>query len=176
MSSPLLESKNVRLYDADCLVSVNDDIVYGLLIILGGPSEQSLQKASIYDQKSGLDEDAINLGFLAITEGNVLDACFGGHVMSAVASAKGASSPQVQKQVKMVKSLLLDAADHNDDIRRLAVSTYRSAFFEVRSFHKKVSHLNFITRCFFYHKYRAEAHEILKTCFANLEEVIQNGV
>ena len=167
-SNAPLVSKSIQLYDPDCLMVMDRQVAKGFVTILGGSStpEQPLSRGA---GKAGKDAGAIadpSLAFLALTEGNTIDACFG---VSSI-SSKDARGKMYAKEVK---SMLLAASDSNDDIRRKAVLTYLEAFRIAIRFHDKASNLNFFTRCFCYGKLQKKCVKELKENFEYLDEAIQ---
>jgi hypothetical protein len=158
------------LYDATCMLQVDAQMGHGFVIILGGMSAIAPANNKKNQQSRGKnkidDDNAVMLGYLAITEGNVVDACFG------IKSQADRSKKSSVEQAKRVKSLITNAADSSDSVRRLAVETYRKAFVHVLDFHKEVAKLNFFTKCFSYGKIQHEAEMALKDDFAQLKEAV----
>jgi hypothetical protein len=156
------------LYDASCMLQVDAQMGHGFVIILGGmtaipPSNKKKQSRG----KNKIDDDnAVMLGYLALTEGNVIDACFG------IKNQADRGKKSSVEQSKKVKRLITNAADSSDSVRRLAVETYRKAFVHVLDFHKEVAKLNFFTKCFSYGKIQHEAEMSLKDDFAQLQEAV----
>jgi hypothetical protein len=160
--SPLVSKSSSRVfYDEACLLVMDRQIAQGFVTILGG---RGLDAGD-----TGIDESKVTLGFLALTEGNAVDACFG---VSSISSkdAKG------KKMAKEVKRLLATAADSNEAIRRMAVLTYQQAFLIVVRFNDKTKKLNWFTRCFCYGKLQKQAIARLKENFAHLEEAVQSAL
>jgi hypothetical protein len=160
-------NKNVPLYDGTCMLQVDAQMTHGFVVLLGGSSPPKKEQAK--GGKKKVDDNAINavmLGYLAITEGNVIDACFG--IKSQADKGKKSSVEQAKK----VKRLISSAADSSDSVRGLAVETYRQAFQIVLEFHQEVAKLNFFTKCFNYSKIQHEAEISLKDAFAELQEAI----
>jgi TPR repeat protein len=142
------------LYDPASMLELDSSIVNGFLILLGG------------NETAAVDDDGvINLGFMALKEGNIIDACFNVHAMYKK------QSPAI-KHVKNAKAALDIAADQNDDIRRLSVQAFREGFVVVLKFESKVKRLNCITRCFKYKKHYRQATTLLEEAFANLHEAL----
>jgi hypothetical protein len=164
--TPLVNNgKNAPLYDATCMLQVGAQMGHGFVIILGG-APAAAQKEQARGQKKKADDSAVMLGFLAITEGNVVDACFG--IMNQADKGKKSSV----EQAKRTKRLLTNAAESSASVRGLAVETYRQAFQHVLDFHKKVAKLNFFTKCFNYAKIQHEAEMEIKDTFARLQEAV----
>jgi hypothetical protein len=150
------------------MLNVDAQMGHGFVIILGGmtgiaPANKKKQSRG----KNKIDDDnAVMLGYLALTEGNVIDACFG--IKNQADKGKKSSV----EQAKRVKRLITNAADSSDSVRRLAVETYRKAFVHVLEFHKEVAKLNFFTKCFNYGKIQHDAEMSLKHDFAQLQEAV----
>jgi hypothetical protein len=163
-TSPLVFKRNVPFYDADIILNIQRSLGEAYIILLsGGPIVDSALDSDgrVKSQRNGEDDGAITLGFLAVIEGNVVDTCFGVNIV------QDKLSP-VAKQVKEVKELLGTAVAKNEDIRRVAVQTYRRAFEIVLRYQSKLAQLNFFTRCFRYGGIVKQAREDLKTVFAEL--------
>ena len=148
-------------YDEACLLVMDRQIAQGFVTILGGTPDVG--------DTVVIDESKVTLGFLALTEGNAVDACFG---VSSISNkdAKG------KKMAKEVKQILAIAADSNDAIRRMAVLSYQQAFLVVVRFNDKTKKLNWFTRCFCYGKLQKQATARLKENFEHLEEAVRSAL
>jgi hypothetical protein len=148
------------------MLQVDPQMGHGFVIILGGASPPKNKKEQSRGQKKIDDDNAVMLGYLAITEGNVIDACFG--IKNQADKGKKSS----MEQSKRVKRLITNAADSSDSVRRLSVETYKKAFQHVLDFHKEVAKLNFFTKCFQYAKIQHDFEMSLKDDFAQLQEAV----
>lgn len=163
-NAPLLNNA-LRLYDAASLLEVDGEVARGFVVLLGGtPDDLKRNKSS--QRSFAMDDSQVTLGFLAIMEGSVLDACFGIDRLSPK-DARG------RKHVREAKDLLADAADNNDDIRKLAVAAYQRAFAVVYAFQLKARRLHFFNRCFCFGKLQKQAQAGLKEAFVHVEEAVQ---
>jgi hypothetical protein len=157
--SPLVSKTSSRVYhDEACLLVMDRQIAQGYVTILGGTPDAG---------ETAIDERKVTLGFLALTEGNAVDACFG---VSSI-SNKDARGKKMAKEVKQVLAI---AADSNDAIRRMAVLSYQQAFLIVVRFNDRTKKLNWFTRCFCYGKLQKQAIARLKESFEHLEEAVQS--
>ncbi|GKY95978.1 hypothetical protein MPSEU_000558300 [Mayamaea pseudoterrestris] len=167
--TPLVSHKSLMFYDLDCMLNVSTSLANGYIVILaGGAPKESVLNAQgcVVNQPIEKEADNIVLGFLALTEGNVIDSCFG---VSPVTSKMSSS----RKYVERLKSLLLSAADENDDIRRLAVDTYIEIFGVLLQYQGQLRNLNCFTRCFRYGRLRRQAQANLERVFETLKHAIQ---
>jgi hypothetical protein len=189
---PLMTPAKDRLplYDATCMLHIKAEVAHGYVVLLGGTSEQCgkpspkgarrkpkhTTSSSVPSTTTTNDDDAaIVLGFLALLEGNVMDACFGIHSMTIATKQGNPPKSAVQRQlqhIQQVKDILSDAADENDDIRRLAVEVYRQAFVVCMRYHARVKRLHCCNACFHYGKIRCEAEHDLQEAFAKLQDVM----
>jgi len=167
-TTPLISGsrKDIVLYDPTSMVQIDKQLAHGYVVMLGGPPSAKDEERPKGAKKRKIDEDAITLGFLALTQGNVVDACFGIRGNCAKPPANAGT------QVKRIKSMLTAAADSSDGIRRRAVETYRQAFLEILRFHEQVAKLNFFTSCFRYGKIQHETELTLQEIFQRLQEVV----
>ena len=158
--SPTLE----KLYDEECVLEIDPSIAHGFIVLLGGAN----------DPKSGRDAAAaeadLNLAFMAITQGNVVDACFG----VPISGSRKDKSPASTK-AKTCKELLDDAALSRDPIRQVAVDKYCEAFKEVIAYHERMSKVNCIIRCFRYKKLRRKSKKSLHDTFSELAKAIDEA-
>ena len=144
------------LYDASSMLELDSQLAQGYEILLTGANEQS--------GKTGPSQQTVTLGFSALTQGNVVDACFG---MLQSKQAQGL------KKVKEAKSILAVAAADNSHIPRIAVTAYAKAFQVVLSFRSELNNLNFFTKCFKYGSIQRAAVEALQEAFAPLSEAVE---
>lgn len=149
----------VRLYDPQELLNMEFKIASGYVMLLGGES------------RDRLDQEALNLAFLALVEGNVVEACFGAksHIGS---NANTPRSDRASKYANDAKKLLNEAVRSSDAVRRVAVKSYNAAFQVVRQYNKETKKLNFITRCYKWKPLRQRAEASLTSAFSPLNEAI----
>jgi len=145
-------------------MNTNGEVAHGYVVLLGGTGPEQTKGAAT--EKDNLDESQLSLGFMALTEGNVVDACFGVHLTT----KKNCKARQYAKEAK---AFLAEAADSSDNFRRLAVNTYRHAFEIVFEFQEEVNKLNFFTVCFFYRGLQRKAESSLKRAFEDLQEATE---
>lgn len=157
-----LQEKRVVLYDPDAMIEMKSALCQGYLTLLTGACEQSKRKGQV------ADESAMTLAFLSLTNGNVVDACFGSSVSSK-------PSDQVKELIKEAKDAIDDAAHNNERVERIAVSSYKKAFETVVDQNKKLEKLNIITACFCEKKIRLNAVTQLHQDFRPLEQAIQSA-
>ena len=171
-ATPLVVRRTISFYDLGCMLDITSSIANGYVIMLAGgnAAEPALDADGRVNKKPETSQESENtlLGFLALTEGNVVDTCFG---VSAVANKK---SPAM-KQVVQVKFLLMAAAYDNDDIRQLAVETYRGAFEILLKYQGKLRRLNLFTRCFRYRGLVRETRSNLHRAFEELNDAVQSS-
>lgn len=148
------------LYDENALIDLDSQKVQGYLILLTGAA------APMATSETGkISKQAIMLGFSALTDGNVVDACFG-------LSNPKSTSAQGKKSVQEVKSALGAASDSSDAIPRIAVTAYSKAFRTLLNHQGEVKKLNFITRCFFYGGIVKKAKAEIEEDFVPLKEAL----
>jgi hypothetical protein len=157
----LLEENKVigKLYDSESMLAINHSVASGFVVLLGGIEDAK--------GKSDRKKDAgISLGFLALTQGNVLDACFG------VVNPSRREDTPASRSTREGKELLDDAALASDSIRGVAVEAYCAAFQVTINYNDKMGRLNCITRCFKSKKIRSKAEKSLRAAFMDLAEAI----
>lgn len=172
-NAPLLQDQGggmPHLYDPASMLGENMDVevARGFVVLLGGQVERRNQKLS--SRLPDVDENAVALGFLALTEGNTIEACFGVNHMTAPADNHQQGG---KKQAQQVKALLGDAVDSNENVRPLSVATYQNAFRIVYAFCLKKKSLNVFTKCFCYRRLYNKATLALEKNFEQLQEAIQ---
>jgi hypothetical protein len=140
--------RTITFYDLDCLINIPMDVAKGYIVILAGgiPKQSAVNSEGRVIKRPASKDPAgnIGLGFLALTEGNVIDRCFGLSTVTASRTSAG------YKQVEKVKSSLIAAADENEDIRRLAVETFQGCFEILLQYRRRLMRLNWFSRCFRY--------------------------
>ena len=161
MKQPLTNSRDeeIILYDQTALVAMDPRVASGYVSLLT-PSKAGKKKKA--------RENAYMLAFLAITEGNVVDACFG-----LQAHSKDKNDHKGAAFARRAKLLIAEAADTSAAVEKIAVDTYREAYTIVVETHEKTKKLNFLVRCFFAGKIQRRGKESLRKAFERLEESIQ---
>lgn len=156
-SSELLLRENEvlkKLYDADAMMCIQKSVARGYIALLGGLDETS----------------DLSLSFMSLTQGNVLDACFG--VVDA--SVRRREETPATRSSKAAKEMLDDSAatTNSDQFKQLAVTSYRSGFEEVVAHNEKMGKLNCITRCFRSKKIRRKTEKQLRVAFMELAKAV----
>lgn len=160
--------KRLPLYNYDAMLELSDSLCQGYIILLTGAAAGGVeQPARISGEAADHEarERAYLLAFAALTDGNVIDACFG----MRLSSKKNAS---VSKLIREAKSAIDEAFCANDRVGRLVVEAYQRSFETVIDTHKKMDKLNFFTRCFLERKIRNNARAKLATNFVPLEQAV----
>jgi hypothetical protein len=152
-SDALLKETHVigKLYDAESMMSINEPIANGFVVLLGG-AEQT--KAS-----------DVSLAFLALTSGNVLDACLG------VAHPSRREDTPATRAARDGKELLGSCAT-TEKFRHTAVEAYCNAFRVIVSYRDEYDQLNCITRCFRAKKIRKRTERNLRETFLKLAKAV----
>ena len=151
-----------QLYDSDSMLSISKSIAQGYITLLGGGAAGA----------GGHADADLSLSFSALTQGNVLDACFG----VVAVGGRGEITPAVQS-ARTAKSLLSNccistATSNEEQFQRLAVNSYCSAFQECVTYQEKIHKMNYCLRCFFGKKKRKKAEKQLRVAFLELAKVI----
>ena len=149
-----------KLYDAEAMMSIKANVASGFIVLLGGV-ELVQNKPKSKTQK----EADISLGFLALTQGNVLDACFG------VTNPNRREDTPATRSAKEAKELLDESAS-SDLFRQTAVKSYLEAFRIVVDHHEKMNKLNCITACFRSKKIRRNTERELAGAFLRLGKAV----
>uniref|UniRef100_A0A6U3B267 Uncharacterized protein n=1 Tax=Entomoneis paludosa TaxID=265537 RepID=A0A6U3B267_9STRA len=175
--APLLDqdATDIPLYDPQAMLVLDKAMAQGFLTLLSGGDPQPLVNL----KRNRIRRSAVDMGFLALTEGNVLEACFGlpassviirdGHQLAPKSTTK---SKRATAHVRRAKQLLEQASDENEAICKMAVGTYLKAFEIVINTRDQMDQLNLWTRCFFYRRVSREAQVELRATFARLQEAI----
>lgn len=156
-STAQIMGETIQLYDPASLMEMDLARAQGYAILLQGSAEPPRPGGTPSKQ-------TILLAFSALTDGNVIDACFG------TLQPKEASE-QALRKVKDVKRILGDASDTRN-FPAVAVKAYSGAFRVVLKYKTAANKLNFITRCFFYSGIKKTAIQELAESFAELQKVI----
>jgi hypothetical protein len=156
----LLEENKLigKLYDSESMLAINRSVANGFVVLLGGIEDAKKSKRKKVAETS--------LGFLALTQGNVLDACFG------VVNPSRREDTPASRSTREGKEILDEAALVSDPIRGIAVEAYCEAFQVTINYKDKMGRLNCITRCFKSKKIRFKAEKSLRAAFVDLAEAI----
>lgn len=156
------ERVHTVLYDVESMMDVKESIAQGYVVLLNGrpppPRSSSKKKRK---SKNKQDDENLNLAFMALTSGNVIDSCFG-----VVTSSMRGDTP-AQRSVREAKTLL-EECDVNDAFRRTAVDAYCEAFVLVIRYHTEMKKLNCFTRCFRAKSIRRDTIDDIRTAFSSL--------
>jgi hypothetical protein len=172
-----------RPYDSQELLAMDRNVANGWIIFLGGCRSQGSKDAR--KKKKGGDNEgegtenkkaegpkSFDLAFLALTSGNVIDACFGvkTHVSAAEADRR---ADRAARTANVVKTMLKEVDRSSEAVREIAVTAYIKAFQVVVQYDQDMKSLNFITRCFRWKPIRHRAEESLFEAFQPLNEAFE---
>ena len=163
MKQPLTNSRDeeIILYDMAAMVTLNAQIANGYVSLLT-PSKSG-------KEKKDRENAAYTVAFMALTDGNVVDAAFGLQAYSKDRDHNGSVF------CRRAKTLIAEAADTSDAVTTLAVDAYREAFTIVVDTDKKLQKMNFLIRCFFSGRVLRRQRESIQKAFTRLEESIQSS-
>mmetsp|Transcript_25488 Transcript_25488/g.35880 ORF Transcript_25488/g.35880 Transcript_25488/m.35880 type:complete len:199 (-) Transcript_25488:76-672(-) len=182
-------ASSVILYDPEAILDVNREVARGFAVLLSGgvynesfilestgrrrskgrKNSSPLELVPNIDQPTEVDENTLMLAFMALIDGNVVDACFG-----VIHQRRDASSPAFRR-VQDAKIMLSNASDTSDSIRSLAVETYHKAFLIVIDYNDQMDKANCCTRCARQKKIHRNAKNALHGVFEQLQEAITNS-
>eukprot|EP00980_Cylindrotheca_fusiformis_P024518 scaffold11979_cov130-Cylindrotheca_fusiformis.AAC.6 len=103
-SNELLLNENEilnKLYDPDCMMAIELSVARGYIALLGGLDHENAD---------------LSLSFMSLTQGNVIDACFG--VVDA--SIRRRETTPATRSATAAKQLLDECAANSDDFPKLA--------------------------------------------------------
>jgi hypothetical protein len=169
---PLVNSRNeeIILCDMACMFDMQPQIAQGYVTLLTPgnslpkSSSSKKKKKSKKQKEAEAEEAAYLLAFLAVTEGNVVDACFGVQPYSKVHNGLAFA--------RRAKGLIAEAVDSSEAICKLAVDTYRESFVIVLDTNARIRKLNFLIRCFCSGRIKRRGRASLKATLQLLEEAI----
>ena len=162
----------VVLYDPDSMLELSPSLCQGYVTLLsyGKTSEQA--KGGTNSDSNDKNNIKIELAYAAITDGNVVDVCFG--IVSYSCASKATAS--TMQRIKDVKGIIDDLAnsdfDHGDEIEveGMVIQAYCTSFESIIQMHDRIKRLNFITKCFCYQRIR---HQTLQSIRENFDTVHQ---
>jgi hypothetical protein len=155
--------KVVPLYDANAMTELASTVCQGYITLLTGAVEQARGSSDKETQ-----ERVFQLAYAALTDGNVIDACFGVRISSKKNSA-------INTLIQEAKRAVDDAVSSNEHVGRVAIDAYKNGFGTVISMNKKLSKLNILTKCFLEKKIRNAARSKLATDFLQLEQAVTSA-
>jgi hypothetical protein len=145
--------------------------------------QQQQQATTIKSQQQQQEDEFMSLAFASLTDGNVIDACFGVcGIQSSSTSSNGVSSTKKAKNtihermVRDAKNAISTAASNNDTIKVQTVQSYRKAFQIIVDTRQKLKKLNICTRCIYSAKIRDDAIVALQTIFGPIERSVQDTI
>eukprot|EP00978_Attheya_sp_CCMP212_P030628 scaffold113397_cov62-Attheya_sp.AAC.1 len=179
------KSSSIRLYDAESVLEIPRDVASGFLILLSGGNfnkkstkgkKQKKTRETTGGEKTSegsadIDESTLALAFLALTDGNVVDACFGVQQRGRGRS-RGDTSSRSYNSSKAAKQAIAEASHSSDAVRLMAVEAYGDAFRSVVEYQSALHDMNFISWCFRYANVHKAAEKHLNESFERLNEAL----
>jgi hypothetical protein len=157
-----------NLYDAESMMQIKMTVANGYVVLLndGGTSPKSNGKKKKKSSQNKKKTDETSLAFMALTSGNVLDACFG------VEQASRREDTPARRKAQAAKELLEGCAT-TDSFRDLAVETYYNAFKIVIEHNEQMNKLNCFTRCFKAKRIGNSTKQSLDSAFSRLAKAVE---
>mmetsp|Transcript_3947 Transcript_3947/g.5201 ORF Transcript_3947/g.5201 Transcript_3947/m.5201 type:complete len:185 (+) Transcript_3947:443-997(+) len=165
----------IPFYDPQAMLTMEKSLAQGYITLLTGGDPRGIENL----RKNRMRRDAVDMGFLALLEGNVLETCFAVGTTPAGSKSRDAAVaavPSLAKRtavVRRVKSLLAEASDSTESICKMAVASYLRAFEIVVKVQEELDQLNFFTKCLFRGRIIRKAQADLEDTFARLQEAVQ---
>lgn len=113
-------------------------------------------------------ENNLSLAFMALTDGNVIDICFG------VDGCGRKGSNHAKNSIREVKNSLRDAGETSDSLRHLAVGAYGRCFDAVIEYRKNLEKTSIFGYCAKAKKIRRKAEATLSDAFSPLLEALES--
>ncbi|KAL3942900.1 MAG: hypothetical protein SGBAC_002972 [Bacillariaceae sp.] len=158
----LLREKDIldQLYNAESMMEIEKSVAQGYITLLGGNDHCGAETAA---------DPA--LSFMALTQGNVIDVCFG---VSSASISRGDVTPNMQAS-RAAKALLDECASNSTraQFQQLAVTSYKNAFEEIVAHAERGSKLNCVTRCCRPKSVRDKTEQQLKAAFLELAKAVE---
>mmetsp|Transcript_12412 Transcript_12412/g.18132 ORF Transcript_12412/g.18132 Transcript_12412/m.18132 type:complete len:201 (-) Transcript_12412:376-978(-) len=162
-------------YDSLATLDIHPDIARGFLILLtNGAIDEETSNAGESSSQLEEDEEKNELAFLAITDGNIVDACFG--VEKRVKKRFSSKKSPAQESSRKCKEALREAAEINESIRSLAIEAYSECFRVVIKFDKDVRALGMVTWCMKHCTITSNAVKRLEEVFKLLDESMSTAL
>lgn len=184
----------IRLYDEDCTLEIGNDLVIGFLVLLtcgkmdglssngknlsiwsccvGGTSPDASHDGESVSVEDRVAPEGLALAFASLTDGNMIDACFGINTMGGGSHSDG--SKFALDAVSSAKESLRNAADADENVKRLAINAYSELFRVVVKYNNDIEKLNVFTLCYRTQKLKEDAEKAMEESFISLNEVLGN--
>lgn len=127
-----------------------------------------------------VDESAVDLAFMAITDGNIIDACFGvrakgkqDRLCCIPISTPDVSSDRAKDAVRQTTNALREAGYGSEDIKLRVVKSYVKCFSTIIWYHDRMKGLGLLTRCWRHSSIEKKLKGELDASFRGLKEAIE---
>jgi hypothetical protein len=168
--SPLIAQEETtmadKLYDAECMMQIQSTVANGYVVLLnnGVPSPKNNGKKKKKSPKKKNSDPS--LAFMAVTSGNVLDACFG------VENASQREPNSTARRKAQAAKDLIDQCATSESFCELAVKTYCNAFKIVKEHDEQMRSLNCCTKCLKASSIRKDTEQKLTANFSRLAKAV----
>lgn len=173
-SSSRKPASSIALYDLHSILELSSSLCQGYVTLLSAGKTSEQAKGG-----GGSDDDNhIALAYASVTDGNVIDVCFGIVNFSSASKASELTKQQI-KDAKDIIDALIDSDLHHDadndgaiSLEEVVVRAYRRAFESIIKMNDRVKRLNFIAKCFCHRRIRRQTAESLRENFHQLQQNI----
>ena len=166
----------LRLYEPDATLDISRQMAEGFIILLTGGKENAQKKEKKGKKLAAkkIESSDSTLAFIAITDGNVIDACFGN---GPTGGLKFSGSEYAVKSASNTKSRIRNVVEDAppslaDRTKDLTINSYTKCFQIVVSYHDEVKAASFLSWCFKAKKKRKKAEKSLENCFKELSDLL----
>lgn len=163
-------------YELDATLDIPRSTAEGYVILLAGGKVNKLRTEgnsnnisnNISNNTIGESDDEVTLAYAAITEGNVIDACFG---INPLGGVKFGGSSYAVKSASKTKSIIRDTvldASSEVMVKKATINSYLKCFEIMIQYHDEISAHTFLSWCWRSKQIRKKTQKRLEDCFAGL--------
>ena len=164
---------DILFYNSDSTMDISRDVAKGFLILLTlGNNTDNNNNNNNKDNYN--DDDRIKFAFAVLTDGNIIDICFGDKPQGGI---KFAGSSYSIKLAKRTKQLLKDFGDNDSDNtntnKEIAINAYKQCLQTVINCHDEIDELGIVSLWCWKARYvRKKTEDKLRESFSSLKQAI----
>lgn len=170
-SSTQQQTLVIVLYDPNSMLELSASLCQGYVTLLSAGKASEQAKGGNSDNNDNNTE----LAYAAITDGNVIDVCFGVVSFSSASKATASTMQRIKDVKEIIDDLVNSDLNNNNDgdeitLEGMVVRAYCTSFQNIIQMHDRMKRLNFITKCFCYQRIRHQTMQSIRENFHPLQQ------
>ena len=169
---------DVALYDPNSMLELSSSLCQGYVTLLSAGKASEQARGGHSGSSNNIDNNHIELAYASISDGNVIDVCFGVTSYSSASKASASTLQRIKDAKEIIDDLINSDLNHNDDdeneiaFEETVVRAYCTSFQHIIQMQDRMKRLNVFTKCFCSQRMRHQTIQSIRENFYPLQQNI----